>query len=242
MERIVYKHTGEKEELSLLLEGYLYGLGEVCHTLFGRKAEVSIYRAIGSFFLDYLGSKMNIVFSEVDPWKRYCHIVKVFTDFGFYLHVEMEELSEGKYWMLETGQYASAVWEEQKAWERGTPPCPLWSVILHSLAEIGYTAAIDSVFFNENAKGYESTFHFERIERPEDSVIERAQKEIRSALLPICANCKKIRSDDVNWQEVESYFRDHFEANFTHSICPDCAEKLYPQFRHRKVTREWRTA
>ncbi|HMQ51841.1 MAG TPA: PAS domain S-box protein [Anaerolineae bacterium] len=51
-----------------------------------------------------------------------------------------------------------------------------------------------------------------------------------SGLLPICASCKKIRNDQGYWQQVEVYIRDHSEADFSHSICPDCMEKLYPQY------------
>ncbi len=47
---------------------------------------------------------------------------------------------------------------------------------------------------------------------------------------PICANCKKIRDDEGYWQQVEDYLRDHSEAEFTHSLCPDCAKKLFPKF------------
>lgn len=51
-----------------------------------------------------------------------------------------------------------------------------------------------------------------------------------SGLLPICANCKKIRTDEGYWQEVELYVESHSEAKFSHSICPGCAKDLYPQF------------
>jgi hypothetical protein len=51
-----------------------------------------------------------------------------------------------------------------------------------------------------------------------------------SGLLPICASCKKIRDDKGYWTQIESYIAQHSEADFTHSICPECAEKLYPQF------------
>ncbi len=47
-------------------------------------------------------------------------------------------------------------------------------------------------------------------------------------LLPICANCKKIRDNKDRWEQIESYIREHSEAEFTHSICPECAKKLYP--------------
>ncbi len=49
-------------------------------------------------------------------------------------------------------------------------------------------------------------------------------------LLPICASCKKIRDDKGYWEQIETYVRDHSEANFSHSICPDCMKKLYPEF------------
>ncbi len=59
-----------------------------------------------------------------------------------------------------------------------------------------------------------------------------AQVKQLSGLLPICANCKKIRDDHGYWQQVEVYIRDHSEADFSHSICPDCTEKLYPRAQY----------
>lgn len=48
-----------------------------------------------------------------------------------------------------------------------------------------------------------------------------------SGLLPICASCKNIRDDKGYWTQIEAYIRDRSEAEFSHSICPDCAQKLY---------------
>lgn len=50
-----------------------------------------------------------------------------------------------------------------------------------------------------------------------------------SGLLPICASCKKIRDDNGYWNQIESYIRDHSEAEFSHGLCPDCARQLYPE-------------
>ena len=47
-------------------------------------------------------------------------------------------------------------------------------------------------------------------------------------LLPICSSCKRIRDDQGYWNQIEAYIRDHSEAEFSHSICPDCTKKLYP--------------
>lgn len=49
-------------------------------------------------------------------------------------------------------------------------------------------------------------------------------------LLPICSACKKIRNDQGYWQQIEGYIKEHSEADFTHSICPDCMTKLYGDF------------
>ncbi|HAM49878.1 MAG TPA: hypothetical protein DCP92_03990 [Nitrospiraceae bacterium] len=51
-----------------------------------------------------------------------------------------------------------------------------------------------------------------------------------SGLLPICSSCKNIRDDRGYWTRVESYIRDHSDAEFTHSVCPECTKKLYPEF------------
>jgi phosphoserine phosphatase RsbU/P len=56
--------------------------------------------------------------------------------------------------------------------------------------------------------------------------LEEALTRVRQlqGLLPICAYCKKIRDDRNYWQQVESYISDHSEAQFSHSICPECYE------------------
>lgn len=52
-----------------------------------------------------------------------------------------------------------------------------------------------------------------------------------SGMLPICASCKSIRNDDGYWEQIEAYFKDHSELEFSHGICPKCVEKLYPGLR-----------
>ena len=47
-------------------------------------------------------------------------------------------------------------------------------------------------------------------------------------LLPICASCKKIRDDRGHWKEMEVYISERTEADFSHGICKECLEKLYP--------------
>ncbi|MFO7839819.1 MAG: GAF domain-containing protein [Desulfosalsimonadaceae bacterium] len=49
-------------------------------------------------------------------------------------------------------------------------------------------------------------------------------------MLPICAHCKKIRDDRGYWQMVEEYVSDRSNLRFSHSICPECAKKHYPDY------------
>ncbi len=58
--------------------------------------------------------------------------------------------------------------------------------------------------------------------------------KLLSGLVPICANCKKIRDDQGYWTQIESYIQDRSDAKFSHSICPDCAAKLYPNYNIKK--------
>ncbi|KIX10966.1 7TM diverse intracellular signaling domain-containing protein [Dethiosulfatarculus sandiegensis] len=70
--------------------------------------------------------------------------------------------------------------------------------------------------------------------------LEKALTEVKqlSGLLPICANCKKIRNEEEYWQQVEDYISQHSEASFTHSICPDCLKKLYPAYAEQVLAKQ----
>ena len=48
-------------------------------------------------------------------------------------------------------------------------------------------------------------------------------------IIPICAKCKQIRDDQGFWSQIEAYLSTHTEADFSHSICPDCIEEIYPE-------------
>lgn len=57
--------------------------------------------------------------------------------------------------------------------------------------------------------------------------------KILKEMLPICANCKKIRDDDGYWEHVETYISKYSDTKFTHGVCPDCVRKLYPEFSEK---------
>lgn len=62
--------------------------------------------------------------------------------------------------------------------------------------------------------------------------LQGALSEVKtlSGLIPICAQCKSIRDDKGYWNQIESYIHEHSEAQFSHSICPDCRKALYTEF------------
>ena len=53
-------------------------------------------------------------------------------------------------------------------------------------------------------------------------------------LLPICSYCKKIRSDQDYWQQLEGYISDHSDAQFSHGVCPGCYDKVLASFTEPK--------
>ena len=59
--------------------------------------------------------------------------------------------------------------------------------------------------------------------------LAHALEEVKtlSGLLPICANCKRIRDDEGYWHHVEHYIQSHSQARFSHGICPSCMQLLY---------------
>jgi PAS domain S-box-containing protein len=59
--------------------------------------------------------------------------------------------------------------------------------------------------------------------------LTKALQEVKalSGLLPICANCKKVRDDSGYWNQIETYIAKHSTATFSHGLCPDCGVKFF---------------
>lgn len=64
------------------------------------------------------------------------------------------------------------------------------------------------------------------------SELQEALANIKTlrGMLPICANCKKIRDEKGDWNQIEDYILARSEALFTHGICPECARKQHPDW------------
>lgn len=68
--------------------------------------------------------------------------------------------------------------------------------------------------------------HERELQRRVDEAV--AQVKVLSGLLPICSGCKKIRDDKGYWNQIESYVASHADVRFSHSLCPDCMQRYFP--------------
>ena len=81
--------------------------------------------------------------------------------------------------------------------------------------------------------------HF--FKRSEEALLAERKREIRTlrGLLPICAECRKIRDDEGLWRDVVRYVTEHSEADFTHGLCPECVRDLEADADRYLREREW---
>lgn len=76
-----------------------------------------------------------------------------------------------------------------------------------------------------------------RTTRERDTLIDKlteAQDEISAlkGILPLCSFCKKIRDHKGEWEQVDAYIRQHSDADVSHTVCPECMRKHYPEFEN----------
>lgn len=72
------------------------------------------------------------------------------------------------------------------------------------------------------------TLNSERVD--EELRQSQAAVKILSGILPICANCNRIKDEDYGWTGLQEYVGRHSEAKFSHGVCPDCFRVLYPEY------------
>ena len=98
-------------------------------------------------------------------------------------------------------------------------------------------------FMGDFSKAFNSMIisldHHENLLNNKIDELEKALSQVRrlEGILPICSNCKKIRIQETdprnqdNWIQIETYVATKTDAQFSHSICPDCIKKLYPEIQ-----------
>jgi len=72
-------------------------------------------------------------------------------------------------------------------------------------------------------------------EKEKEQLIEKLRAAIEEVetlrgIIPICSYCKKIRDDRGLWNQIEAYISEHSDAEFSHSICPECVQEHFPDY------------
>ena len=95
----------------------------------------------------------------------------------------------------------------------------------HSLKIVGITRDITA---RKKAEEQQERLNKKLVEALAEK--EKLLQEIKvlQKLLPVCCGCKRIRDEDGRWWPVEAYVRQHTDSDFTHTICSDCSDVLYP--------------
>ncbi|MFW6254082.1 MAG: hypothetical protein ACOC41_04045 [Chitinivibrionales bacterium] len=85
----------------------------------------------------------------------------------------------------------------------------------------------------------------ERVRAQKDRIklineLQRALNEVETlrGLLPICASCKSIRDDKGYWSTIEEYFSCRSSVDFSHTLCPECLQMLYPDIYEKMKAKE----
>jgi CRP/FNR family cyclic AMP-dependent transcriptional regulator len=93
--------------------------------------------------------------------------------------------------------------------------------------------SVDQGHFREVIAAYpEIAFELLQMLSRRIRVIEKTMLNTLGAILPICAFCKRVRESDGSWTQIESYITDRSETEFSHTICQECKDKLYPPLRN----------
>jgi len=141
---------------------------------------------------------------------------------------------------------ASFVADDKKVIQTGQPVINREEETTRSDGSIGWqlTSKIPLRDSNGNITGLVGIGHDITERKKAEEEREKIISELREALakvntlsglIPICANCKKIRDDKGYWSDVELYISKHSTAEFSHGLCNDCMKKLYPEQYKRMV-------
>ncbi|MBB5347907.1 response regulator [Desulfoprunum benzoelyticum] len=152
-----------------------------------------------SYFGDHRGEKCYQAYGDIAAPCRSCPVLKSFSDGGIHTHEMIKPVAGGTSCFEITAS-------------------PLQDATGGIIAGITVARNVDQR---------------KKLERERENLIRDLQEALAniktlSGLLPICASCKKIRDDQGYWNQIETYIKNHSDATFTHGICPQCMEKLYP--------------
>ncbi|MBN1619564.1 hypothetical protein JW890_02470 [candidate division WOR-3 bacterium] len=111
------------------------------------------------------------------------------------------------------------------------------NILISEYLVFGFLLSIFILFLKKEKEDYNT---LKRLNLKLEDEVEQRTKDLKhtlekvrvlSGMLPICSRCKKIRDDSGYWNQIEAYIRDHSEAEFTHSLCPECMKEMFPEYK-----------
>ena len=156
-----------------------------------------------------------------------------------YSKEELKEMNNRDYMPPETAREIYKLFEE--IFRTGKPIRKYGYEVIRKDGTQGFHELFASLMRDGNGKpiGFRGIAHDITERKLAENEREKLIKELQDALaevkrlsglLPICSHCKKIRDDKGYWNRIESYLQDHSNAEFSHSVCPECAKKYYPDY------------
>lgn len=103
-----------------------------------------------------------------------------------------------------------------------------------------YEVRVFSTRYGEFGTTFSEITKLKRLEQDYDKLrdqLRNASSKIKTlrGLLSVCSVCRKVKGDDGSWYHIESYIREHTNAEFTHGYCPDCYSKVIKEFKMTKL-------
>ncbi len=184
-----------------------------------------------------------VAFSYILPAAtRYAFFLDGFSDHWIDVKNQKEamftNLSPGSYTFRVHAANSDGIWSKEEATLRFVILPFFWQTGLFKLLVVVLFVLL--VFGAYRIRIRQMVRREEQLQRSVEDAL--AKIKVLHGLIPICASCKKIRDDKGYWNHLEMFLRDHSEAVLSHSICPDCAEKLYPDEMKRIRERSGRGA
>lgn len=146
----------------------------------------------------------------------------------FYLYEPLQ-------WIITSSVFLDEVNEEIEKKELELNAQVHRTIIVSISLLFAFSLLVLAVFYRISSKVYKKIEDNELQLLETNKELQQALTEVKqlSGILPICSFCKKIRSDDGYWLQVEQYIEKHSEAVFSHGLCRECMDEHYGNFTNK---------
>jgi len=233
-----------------LYESLLFSFGKIL-AQYNTFAQGAILKEVGKEVIGFL-KKNGFDYNETGTLEDIQGLMNMFIENGF-ADLEVSPAEKGDRYVWNNLYGIKAYNELQKITDNPFLSCPLNASLMYLADKNGKALKLHSQSFDvdacscvseeeiidkDSADKYEGfdplvieNKRLLEISEKQNEELTKALDEVKKlqSLLPICANCKKVRDEEGYWNQIESYIETHTDSKFTHSICHECEEKLYGQ-------------